>query len=643
MLRWAGRQNGCTNSYYFLKKLLNDKFAGNFRNFAISMNFSISIFRFCAAALLAIVLLFPRYTRHGTEATLAWDVSGYYLYLPATFIYHDLKKVSFLPDIIEKYQPSFSPDQAFPIENGNQVMKYSAGMAVLYLPFFAIGHVIAKLGGYPADGFSLPYQASIHLGCVFMAIVGLWFLRKILLRYFPDRTVGWTLLLIALGTNFLNYATFDAANAHGCLFMLVALLTHLTIRYHDRPTLRGSAGLGTVIGLLALVRPTEVLYAIIPLLWGVNSLATLRQRVGFFIKNWPQLLLAGIATAAIGSIQLVYWKYVSGHWFVYSYGDQSFSFLYPHFMDVFFSYRKGWLVYTPLMAFALVGFWFLVKRFSTQSPIINHQSPVITIILFFLLNTWIVCAWDIWWYGGAFGQRAMIQSYPLLAFPLSAFLVFMDEKPWRKWLFGALLAGCVALNLFQTYQAHWGPWEAEAMTGAYYRRIFAKLKDDQNDKLLLDTREGFFGEKKNAKLIYSTDFEEVTDTVGVSGKFFKSGSKAVFCAPQMPFSHTVEITRSVEMTRGKWLHIAADFYCEAKIWEAWNMPQLVVRFEQQGNSIRERALRPMRVMQPGQWTEVGMDIKVPRADFDRMKIFLWCPGGQGELWVDDLKIETFED
>lgn len=606
------------------------------------MNFSVSIFRFCAATILAITLLFPRYNRPGTEATLAWDVSGYYLYLPATFIYHDLKKVSFLPKIIEKYQPSFSPDQAFPIENGNQVMKYSAGMAVLYLPFFAIGHVIAKLGGYPADGFSLPYQAAIHLGSVLMAIVGLWFLRKILLRYFPDRLVGWTVLLIALGTNILNYATFDAANAHGWLFMLVALLIHLTICYHDRPTLLRATGLGAVIGLLGLVRPTEILYAIIPLLWGVNNVTTLGQRMVLFIKNWPHLLMAGLATVFIGGIQLAYWKYVSDHWFVYSYGDQSFSFLHPHFMDVFFSYRKGWLVYTPLMAFALVGFWFLVRGFSgrPQFSIFNSQF---SIVLFFLFNTWIVCAWDIWWYGGAFGQRAMIQSYPLLAFPLTAFLVFMGEKKWRKLLFGSLLAGCVALNLFQTYQAHWGPWEAEAMTGAYYRRIFAKLKDDPNDKLLLDTREGFFGEKKNLKLIYSTDFEEVRDTVGVGSKLAKSGSKAIFCAPQTPFSHTLLITRPSEIIHGEWLHITADFYCEAKIWEAWNMPQLVVRFEQQGNTIKERALRPMRVMQANEWTKVGMNIKVPSSDFDRMNIFLWCPGGQGELWMDDLKIETFED
>lgn len=606
------------------------------------MNFSKSIFLFCATTLLLVTLAFPRYTRPGTEATLAWDVSGYYLYLPATFIYHDLKQVSFLPQIIEKYQPSFSPDQAFPIENGNQVMKYSAGMALLYSPFFALGHAAAKLTDYPADGFSRPYQAAIHLGGVLMAILGLWFLRKILLRYFPDRTVGWTLLLIALGTNFFNYATFDAANAHGWLFMLLALLTHLSIRYHERPTLRLAAGIGAVIGLAALVRPTEALYVIIPLLWGVGSFAALRQRLKFFKKNYLHLLAAGVVTAAIGFIQLTYWQYVSGHWFVYSYGDQSFSFLHPHFVDVFFSYRKGWLVYTPLMVFAIAGFGLRIADWgSGQSAIRNPKSAIVA---FFLLNTWVVCAWDIWWYGGAFGQRAMIQSYPLLAFPLAGFLAWASAiRNPQSAILKLLLTGCVALNLFQTYQAHWGPWEAEAMNRAYYWRIFAKTKNDPHDRLLLDTREGFFGEKRNVQPIFSTDFEAVADSVGLSRQFAHSGVWSAVASPTAEYSQSLSLPRPPNLKAGDWLHIGGWFFGENLEHDAWRMPQLVVRFEKEGEVVKDRALRPFRVMQQGQWTEVGMDIKAPRKEFDTIKIFVWNAGSRAGMWLDDLKVETFEE
>lgn len=615
--------------------------------------------------LLLVVLAFPRYTRPGTEATLAWDVSGYYLYLPAIFIYNDLEKVAFLPGILEKYQPSFAQDQAFPIENGNQVMKYSAGMAVLYLPFFAIGNAIAKLTGYPADGFSLPYQAAIHLGGVLVAILGLWFLRKSLLRYFPDRTVGWVLLLVAIGTNFFNYATFDAANAHAWLFCLMALLTYLTIRYHEQPNLKKAIGIGTCIGLAALVRPTEILYAIIPLLWGVGSVAALRQRIAFFKNNFAHLLAAGAMTAAIGFIQLAYWKHVSGHWFVYSYGDQGFSFLHPHFVDVFFSYRKGWLVYTPLMVFALIGFLPLTPKeepkpdSAVPNPSDDRGSDEIqsvgspsgvrgwgqsTILLFFLLNTWVVCAWDIWWYGGAFGQRAMVQSYPLLAFPLAVFVAWQSTiRNPQSAILKLLLTGCIALNLFQTYQAHWGPWEADAMNKAYYRRIFGKVKNDPWDRLLLDSKEAYTGERRNVKSLYAGDFETVADTVGLSRANAHSGTWALAASPAVEYSQNINLPRPADLEAGDWLHIGGWFYGEQLEYDSWRMPQLVVRFEKAGQSVRERALRPFRVIQPGQWLEVGMDIRAPHKDFDAIKIFVWNAGSRAGMWADDVRVEAFEE
>src|SRR3954462_14756763 len=37
---------------------------------------------------------------------LKFDPSGYYLYLPATFIYHDLTELAFYPAIDERYHPS---------------------------------------------------------------------------------------------------------------------------------------------------------------------------------------------------------------------------------------------------------------------------------------------------------------------------------------------------------------------------------------------------------------------------------------------------------------------------------------------------------------------------------------------------------
>ena len=46
---------------------------------------------------------YPKWEQSGTEATISWDVAGYYLYLPAVFIYGDLKHLSFGEEMLQKY------------------------------------------------------------------------------------------------------------------------------------------------------------------------------------------------------------------------------------------------------------------------------------------------------------------------------------------------------------------------------------------------------------------------------------------------------------------------------------------------------------------------------------------------------------
>ena len=53
---------------------------------------------------------------------------------------------------------------------------------------------------------------------------------------------------------------------------------------------------------------------------------------------------------------------VTGQWLFYSYEDQGFSWLEPHIIKGLFSYRSGWLVYSPAMLLYLIGFLFLLKK-----------------------------------------------------------------------------------------------------------------------------------------------------------------------------------------------------------------------------------------------------------------------------------------
>ncbi len=118
---------------------------------------------------------YPKWQQEQAEATIGWDVSGYYLYLPAIFIYGDVQELKFFPAILDKYHPTPDFQQAFLHRSGHYVMKDSCGQAVMYAPFFFIAHTIASVTDYEADGFSRPYQLMLSFGSLLVAFIGLFF------------------------------------------------------------------------------------------------------------------------------------------------------------------------------------------------------------------------------------------------------------------------------------------------------------------------------------------------------------------------------------------------------------------------------------------------------------------------------------
>ncbi len=90
------------------------------------------------------------------EGVFNWDVFGYYLYLPATFIYNDIKLLNhdWLNGIIIKYETTATLYQAYSVETGNWLIRYTMGNSILLLPFFFIAHLVVPLLNFPADIFT---------------------------------------------------------------------------------------------------------------------------------------------------------------------------------------------------------------------------------------------------------------------------------------------------------------------------------------------------------------------------------------------------------------------------------------------------------------------------------------------------------
>ena len=81
------------------------------------------------------ITYYPKFKQSGSEATISWDVSGYYWYLPSLFIYRDIKGLNFSDSLRNVYGCSPDNQQITYLPNGKKVLKYSSGMALQYLHF----------------------------------------------------------------------------------------------------------------------------------------------------------------------------------------------------------------------------------------------------------------------------------------------------------------------------------------------------------------------------------------------------------------------------------------------------------------------------------------------------------------------------
>lgn len=579
-------------------------------------------------ALIACVLLlyiagfiyYPKYENTRTEAAISWDVAGYYLYLPALFIYDDIKKQAFLDDIIDQYSPTPENIQSYQLDNGNYVMKYTMGQALTLSPFFIVAHIWASNSDdYPSDGYSYPYQLLIAIGSFLIAIVGLIYLRKILLEYFEDSIVAMALIAIVFGSNYLEYAGISSGMTHNSLFTYYALLLWNTHQFYTKSSVIRAIGMGVIIGLMALTRPTEIVAILIPILWNLESInkVILMQKWQFFKDHKIAITLSIFAAMAVGSLQLLYWKIISGDWIVYSYQNEGFSWLSPHIKECLFSYRSGWLVYSPIMIFSIFGL-FMIRQ------ILRKIS--LSIIVFSIVFMYVTFSWDVWWYGGSLGQRAMVQSYIVLAFPIGSFFVWVAK---RNALFKLIVIIISILfiycNIFWTHQGHRGGMlHVGQMTKEYFWKVLGSTQSDRDDLKLLDNKDHLGSDE----IRYDLNILAIQDdTLLVNG--------GIEFSENWNFNNT--------SVTGNWVRVALDVESLQKEWDVWKMHQLVTKFSNAGKQIKYNAIRLNRLLDQGERRTVFMDVKVPKKPYELMQVYLWNGGSDKESIIYNITIESYSD
>ncbi len=400
--------------------------------------------------------------KRGQGTPFVWDVEMYYSYLPAALLQHDLS-----------FSQSKVPMQTMP--NGNRNPKYTCGMAIMYAPFFLMGHKIAINQHSPLDGWSEPYATMIHFGSIFYVMLGLFFLRKVLLQFYTESVTAVLLFIAFFGTNLLYYTLREGEYSHGYLFCLVSVFLHMLIKWHKQPKVSNSIIVGLLIGLITLIRPTDCLFFIVFILYGVRDKETFKAQMQFFMLHKWKLGLIILFGFLMVLPQIIFWKVFMGSFFFFSYSNEGFFWGDPRIWEVLFSYRKGWLVYTPIMIFSLIGIFYMKKYVSEFR---------FGLIVFFVLNLYVISCWWCWWYGGSFGMRTLVESYPLMMLPFGAFLqsivsgssrfVWLDHL--KKYGVTVCLMCFVCLNMIQTYQCRVSMIHYDSMNKDAYWQIFDKFE-----------------------------------------------------------------------------------------------------------------------------------------------------------------------
>jgi Fascin domain-containing protein len=393
------------------------------------------------------------------------DMNFYYIYLPAIFIYHD---------ITLNYTDTKLPMEVFrsswklKTEDGKHfVSKMSCGNAIMLSPFFLTAHLYETVTKGDPNGYSTTYRIFICLASFFYLLIGLFYQYKILSRFFDQRTVGFTLIALGLGTNLYAYSTCFFSNPHVFSFALFSLFIWKTIQWHIIPNTKNSIIIGLLLGLITLVRPSDIVIILFFALYGIFNKNSFKQKVKLLLKNWKQLFLILIFLFVGITPQLIIWKIQTGHFIYYSYQSERFYFNHPHIIDGLFSFRNGMFIYAPVLLLIIPGFIYVWKK---------KYNFAFSSIIFFIINCFIVFSWWCWWYGGSFGIRAMIESYAILALPLGSLVFeFGKNSKVRKYILLSFLIITVTLNQFQTLQAETSLLHYSDMTFKTYKLIWGRL------------------------------------------------------------------------------------------------------------------------------------------------------------------------
>jgi hypothetical protein len=412
------------------------------------------------------------YSQHLNYPPIRSDGYGYYLYLPAWFIYHDASLQRLADHCCNGTFPAFTAITRWH-ESGAWINPHPIGTAILIAPFFAVGHLLTLWSDRQPNGFTLYYQHAAGLAGVFYLVAGLAVLRAFLKRHFSDGVTLAALISITWGTNLFHYGTYDSVYSHVYSFFLCCSFLYATMTWYDRPTLRRSMLAGLVAGLIFLTRHANVLFLAYFPLYGVLDRSSLVGRLRLSAANVPRLTVLMLTAALVAAPQLLIYRAATGSFLVDPYGNllklagiQAFHFGSPQICGVLFSVKKGLFFWSPILFLSVAGFFALRG---------TARSVLVPSLLFLPLNLYLVASWWDWQFGGSYGHRGFTDSLGVLAVSMAASYQWVSRRPRVAAAVTVFAVLAILLSIAQMVQYWLGILPISDSTWLEYRTNFLRF------------------------------------------------------------------------------------------------------------------------------------------------------------------------
>jgi hypothetical protein len=307
-----------------------------------------------------------------------------------------------------------------PTRTGYAESAWTIGPAIVWSPFFAAGHASAirlRASGVDVatDGTSYPYRQAVCVASLFYGLLGCWFAYRFARIFFPGRLVTPAVILTVTGSFMLWYLVKEPSMTHAASMASVAGFVWMWAATLDARRPRDWGILGLIIGLSALIRWQNVLFALLPGLDALRMFVNAR-RAGDRAQLRRTAIGSGIFLAcAIAAFlpQMLAWRAIYGALIARSPVGPQVRWTDPHLADILWSSRNGLFSTSPILYLGAIG----LAIFAFVRPAAGLPALAATAVMIYFN----ACIQD-WWGSDGFGGRRFDGVIPLLALGLAAFI-----------------------------------------------------------------------------------------------------------------------------------------------------------------------------------------------------------------------------